>query len=97
MDLDPLQTAYSSDGLPGYWKKVRELLLARRPWDVHRSYHLAEVNAFIGDRDEAFRWLQKAYEERTGHMPWIKVTPSLDVLHPDPRFAELLRRMRLAG
>jgi TolB-like protein/Flp pilus assembly protein TadD len=94
--LNTLQTGYSGDGLPGYWKKVRELLLAMPPRDVHRSYHLAEVNAFIGDRDEAFRWLQKAYEERTGHMPWIKVTPSLDALRPDPRFAKLLRLMGLA-
>jgi TolB-like protein/Flp pilus assembly protein TadD len=94
--VDALRAAYSQRGLAGYWRTLRELLLAIRPVDVHRSYHLAEINAFLGDKDEAFRWLDKAYHERSGHMPWIKVTPSLDALRPDPRFAALLRRMGLA-
>jgi TolB-like protein/Flp pilus assembly protein TadD len=94
---DAVRAAYSANGLPGFWKKLKELLLARttRRDTVHASYHLAEISALAGEIDEAFRWLEKAYQERTGHMPWIKVTPSLDVLRPDQRFDYLLRRMGL--
>jgi TolB-like protein/Flp pilus assembly protein TadD len=90
-------TAYSANGLPGFWKKLRELVQARAAMNVHASYHLAEISAFVGDIDGAFRWLEKAYQERTGHMPWIKVTPSLDALRPDPRFGTLLQRMGLTS
>jgi TolB-like protein/Flp pilus assembly protein TadD len=93
--VDSLRTAWVKGKLPGYWRKLSEVLGAALPGDVHRSYHLAEINAILGDRDEAFRWLEKAWEERTGHMPWIKVNPSLDALRDDSRFAALLRRMGL--
>ena len=62
---------------------------------VHGPYDLAEINIYLGDKEEAFRWLEKAYHERTGFMPWIKVDPSLDPLRADTRFSALLVRMGL--
>jgi len=59
-------------------------------------YRLAEINTYLADKEEAFGWLEKAYEERsTGWMPFIKVDPTLDPLRSDPRFSALLRRMGL--
>lgn len=55
-------TAYSANGLPGFWKKLRALVQARAAMNVHASYHLAEISAFVGDIDEAFRWREKAYQ-----------------------------------
>jgi hypothetical protein len=49
----------------------------------------------LGEKDRAFEWLEKAYEERSDLLVYLKVEPRLDSLRGDPRFADLLRRMRL--
>jgi hypothetical protein len=51
----------------------------------------------LGDKDRAFQWLAKAFEERSPILAYyLKVDPLGDRLRPDPRFADLLRRMNLA-
>jgi TolB-like protein/Tfp pilus assembly protein PilF len=59
-------------------------------WEVARLY------AQIGDLDEAFRWLEEAFERRDPNLPYVAVDPDFDNLRGDPRFAGLLRRMNLA-
>jgi serine/threonine-protein kinase len=56
----------------------------------------AMVHAALGESDEAFTWLDRAYDERRGWLCYLKVEPLLDGLRGDPRFARLLERMRLA-
>ncbi len=58
-------------------------------------YHIAMVYAGLGDRDQAFSWLAKAYADREGRMTILKVVPEFDSLRQDPRFAELIRRVGL--
>jgi hypothetical protein len=56
---------------------------------------IALIYAGLGENDEAFAWLEKAYDEHSFSMTWLKVEPSWDSLRSDPRFADLLRRMGL--
>jgi serine/threonine protein kinase/tetratricopeptide (TPR) repeat protein len=56
---------------------------------------IALVYAGLGEKDQAFAWLEKAYEERAFRMQFIKVEPKWDSLRSDPRFADLLRRIGL--
>ena len=49
----------------------------------------------LGDKDQAFAWLDKAVEERDGALLHLKVDPSCDSLRSDPRYASLLRRIGL--
>lgn len=80
--LDEL-TAATSDGdqLPGV---------------INVSPHsIAEIHAALGQVDEAFAWLNRAYDQHDMQMVCLKVNPTLDSLRPDPRFAELVRRMGL--
>ena len=58
-------------------------------------YFLAMIHTSIGETDKAFYWLEKAYQERTGWMPWIKLEPRLDGLKTDARFSDMLRRIGL--
>ena len=51
----------------------------------------------LGDHDEAFAWLERAFEERDRMMVSLRVHPRLDPLREDPRFTDLLRRMGLAA
>ena len=55
---------------------------------------MARIYAGLGEKDKAFEWLEKGYEDRS-HRLRIKVDPPFDPLRSDPRFADLLRRMNL--
>lgn len=59
------------------------------------SYNIAAIHACLDEKDEAFEWLAKAYEDRSEMLFWIKVAPELDNLRADRRFAALVRRMGL--
>ena len=59
------------------------------------AYSLAEIYAGLGERDQAFAWLEKAYQERNFLMLFLKVNPRVDNLRADPRFVDLLRRIGL--
>jgi TolB-like protein/Tfp pilus assembly protein PilF len=57
------------------------------------SYLFALVYAGLGEKDHAFAWLEKAYEERSGALPYLKVNPSWDPLRSDPRFEGLVAKV----
>jgi hypothetical protein len=56
-------------------------------------YWVAMVYAGRGEKEEALRWLEKAYEERSAWMAWLKMDPALDSLRSEPRFQAMLRKM----
>ena len=58
-------------------------------------YGIASYYAVTGDNDRALDWLEKAYSERDGTLVWLKVHPRLDGLRGEPRFRDLLARLRL--
>jgi len=58
-------------------------------------YMIAPAYASLGDRDKAFEYLDKAYQERSSDLPYfLKVDLRVDKLRADPRFQDLMRRMR---
>jgi tetratricopeptide (TPR) repeat protein len=57
------------------------------------AYGVALVYAGKGEKDKAFAWLNKAFDERSHWLIWLRLDPRWDVLRSDPRFAELLNRM----
>jgi len=59
------------------------------------AYHLAALYAALKDEDQAFRWLEKAYAERSTWLTLLRADPRLDGLRADPRFDDLLRRVGL--
>jgi TolB-like protein/Tfp pilus assembly protein PilF len=69
---------------------------ARAKHDYVPAYDFALVCAGLGWQDQAFEYLSKAYEERSGWMTYLKADPRLDPLRSDARFRELLHRVRLA-
>ena len=57
----------------------------------------AFVNAYLGlgDNEQAFAWLERAYQEQSNILQFLKVHPFFDPLRSDPRFADLVRRVGL--
>lgn len=86
--LVALRTAFQKSGQRGYLSKKLEMT-------QDDPYAAAQLNARLGNRDAAFRWLEKACEARSGFVAILKVDPELDSLRPDPRFQDLLRRLNL--
>jgi DNA-binding winged helix-turn-helix (wHTH) protein/tetratricopeptide (TPR) repeat protein len=86
-------------GLVGRRAEALELLkrLKRRQaaGETLPVFALIWAHAGLGDHDEAFALLEKAYDERRDRMVWLKVDPQLAPLHGDPRFGDLLRRMNI--
>jgi tetratricopeptide (TPR) repeat protein len=59
------------------------------------AYGFAIVYEALGDKDQAFQWLERSYQDRAVAMSVLKVDPLLDNLRSDPRFADLVRRVGL--
>jgi len=51
--------------------------------------------AGLGDKEQAFAWLEKSYQEHRDRIVWLNVDPLLEPLRSDPRFQDLLRRVGL--
>ena len=58
-------------------------------------YGLAQIYAALGDKEQTFKWLQIAYDDRAVWMSYLAVDPIFDSLRSDPRFEDLLRRVHL--
>jgi TolB-like protein/Tfp pilus assembly protein PilF len=59
------------------------------------AYQIAAIYAGLGEKDQAFAWLDKAYDERSDLLVNLKREQKFDVLRSDPRFSDLLRRVGL--
>jgi len=59
------------------------------------AYDFAVIYAGLDDKEQAFAWLNKACEESSSWMAYIRVEPRLDPLRSERRFPELLRRIGL--
>ena len=59
-------------------------------------YEMAAAFATLQDRDEAFRYLEKSYQEQSGCLPDLMADPRFDGVRSDPRFGALLSRLRMS-
>jgi DNA-binding winged helix-turn-helix (wHTH) protein/TolB-like protein/lipoprotein NlpI len=75
--------------------RALDALKRRAEHEFVSGYDLAVVYTALGEKDEAFVWLEKAYNQRAEWLGYLKIDPQLDDLRPDPRFAALLRRLAL--
>ncbi|HEV2045071.1 MAG TPA: tetratricopeptide repeat protein [Chthoniobacterales bacterium] len=70
-------------------QRLDELQKRRFISTISRVY----VYAGLGDKDKAFEWLEKAYQERSDSLAWFRFDPESKSLRSDPRFAILMRKI----
>ena len=58
-------------------------------------YGVALVYAGLGETDKVFEYLEKAYDDRSNWLIWLKLDPRWDSVRSDKRFTELVRRVGL--
>ena len=90
-----LGRAYALAGKQSEAREILDELLKTAEQSYISSLDIAVIHAALGEEDRAFEWLEKAFQERADHLPYLKVNPRLDQLRDDPRFEDLLRRMWL--
>ena len=59
------------------------------------AYQVAEAHAWRCEKDKAFEWLERAYQQRDGGLDYLKYDPLLASLRGDARYRALLRKMKL--
>jgi serine/threonine-protein kinase len=90
-----LEDAYQTSGKEGYWRWMLDYWTERAQQEYVPRTSFAEIYAYLGDKDQAMRWLEEGYEEREFLMTTLNVAPEWDPLRDDPRFQDLMRRMNL--
>jgi TolB-like protein/DNA-binding winged helix-turn-helix (wHTH) protein/Tfp pilus assembly protein PilF len=96
-DSDPtaaLAHAYAAIGRKAEAQKILYEWLHRSETSYISPYMIATVYTGLGEKDKAFEFLEKAYQERSSDLPYfLKADLRMDTLRSDPRFQDLVRRM----
>ena len=92
--------AYAAAGKQSEAQRIFDELkqLSQDPKQRYVSpFNFALINIGLGDKDQAFVWLEKTCEEHSDRLQYIRTDPRFDSLRSDARFADLLRCMKLGG
>lgn len=87
--------AYAASGERSEAERILQQLKERAAREYIDAILIAYIYVGLGQKDQAFAWLEKAYQERSGLMPFLKGEPKWDPLRGDARFQDLLRRVGL--
>ena len=94
--LGHLGNAYARAGQVAAARKTIARLEAYVLKDGVGRYEIALIYTGLGDKQEAFKWLEDAYKAHDVGLIYLKIDPCLDPLRSDPRFDDLVRRVGLA-
>jgi len=90
-----MEQGFRSAGWKGALTKGVETRLAQRKTGYYSAYWIADLYSDLGDSDQAFRWLNTAYQERDMLLEGLKTDFLLDPLRSDPRFGDLVLKVGL--
>jgi serine/threonine protein kinase/tetratricopeptide (TPR) repeat protein len=90
-----LAHVYASKGQADEARRMLAELVGGMRQTYVSPYSIATIYAALGETDQAFVWLRRATDEHSSDLAYVKVDPKLDRLRPDPRFADLLKKMNL--
>jgi TolB-like protein/Tfp pilus assembly protein PilF len=93
--LSVLGNAYGVSGDKTNAQKILDTLAALSSKKFVTSYGVATVYTGLGDKDKAFLWLNKAYDERSNWLVWLKADPRWAPLKTDKRYIELVNKVGL--
>lgn len=89
-DIAAVRKAFEQGGIKGFWHKRLE-----ESTKEDDGVEVASLYSLLGEKDEAMVWLEKAYQQRSPLMEFLKESSEFDNLRSDPRFRGLLRQVGL--
>jgi TolB-like protein len=92
-EVAALGQAYAKGGIRGYYLWELRRLREESKHRYVRAVAFAYLFAGLGEKDQAFSYLEKAYEDRDYQLNLLQISPRFDPLRSDPRFQDLLQRM----
>ena len=90
-----IEQGFRSGGWKGALTKGIEARQAQRKTGYASAYQIALLYGDLGDTNQAFQWLNTAYQERDLNLLGLKTNFLMDSLRSDPRFAELVSKVGL--
>jgi len=93
--LAGIGNAYGEAGNFPEAQKILDTLNLLRQNQFVTAYGIALVHAGLGNSDSAFKWLNKAYDERSNWLVWLKTDPRWEAFRTDERYTELMRKVGL--
>ena len=94
--IEVLSKGYKDGGYQKSLENLALLLIERSDSMYVTPWQIATLYTRAGKKDNALKWLEKAYEQHDGNMTYIGVDPIFDILKGDPRFSNLLKKMNLS-
>jgi hypothetical protein len=98
-NTEELAHAFRAGGITAFQQQQRKFLKVRLEKLMHQPdvspLNVARLYTKSGDFYEAFRWLDKAYDQRVPMLVWVKSGIAWEHLRNDPRYHSLLRKMNL--
>ncbi len=94
-ELAALAYAQAVAGRTAEARKILGELTERSSQTYVQPVWIGVIHAALGEKDEAFSWMRKGYQDRSSWMVYLKVDPLFDSLRSDPRFHELVRSVGL--
>ena len=78
-ELTKFRLAFAKSGRKGFLQEDLKTAIASSKGHYVDPYSIAELYARLDEKDQAFQWLERAYQERSHHVPLIDTNPSLTV------------------
>jgi serine/threonine protein kinase/tetratricopeptide (TPR) repeat protein len=94
-ELAALGRALAASGQSGEARMVLNQLQERSRQTYVQPMWIAVIDLALGDKEQAFDWMQKAYADRSSWLIYLKIDPYFDSVRSEQRFADLLRRVGL--
>jgi len=93
--LAALGHVYASSGNSSAARNILDTLSALNKTEHVSPFFFALVYAGLNDKEKALEWLQKAYEEKSGSVRYLKMEPRLQSLRNEPRYIALMKKIGL--
>ena len=90
---EEFRQAYSTSGKKGMLEKARDLIKASPKHDYSHAQLLGSILSQLGEKDEAFVWLNRAADVKHPGIPTLRVDPVFDDVRSDPRLEQLMKRV----
>ncbi|MBK9214177.1 MAG: hypothetical protein IPM59_01030 [Chloracidobacterium sp.] len=99
-NIKDLQLAFEKDGYKAFVQKQIDIQLYSQRSSLEKdknaylpAFRIAVDYARLGDKDKAFEYLNKAYDQREPQIAELKIRLPLSSLRDDPRFKDLVKRV----